>query len=171
MTLQEKLNALTTLDEEIHELVTEEEVEEKTGHADVFKEKVPLAISNTDSIIPAPHTHTPSLNCDRSATPPPPTTMRVTQSLSTHTHAEIHSGGLLPPTSHPLEDLLRGPHVCTTRVNLPKLILKKFNRDLTRWTIFWDSFEFSIDQNPGLSEVYGFNYLNSCWKVLPQKPY
>lgn len=162
MTLQGKLNTLTTLDEEILELVTDEEVEEKTGHADVFKE-VPLAISNTDSVIPAPHTPTPSLNCDRSATPPT-TDEGDPVTISPHACRDSFRRSSSSPTSHPLEDLLRGPHVYTTRVNLPKLILKKFNGDLTRWTIFWDSFEFSIDQNPGLSEVYS-------WKVLPQKPY
>ena len=136
----------------------------------MFKEKVPLAISNTDSIIPAPHTHTPSLNCDRSAIP---TTTDEGDPVTINPHARRDSfrRSSSSPTSHPLEDLLRGPHVCTTRVKPPKLILKKFNGDLTRWTVFWDSFEFSIDQNPGLSEVYRFNYLNSCWKVLPQKPY
>jgi len=126
LTLQEKLNALTTLDEEILELVTEEEVEEKIGHADVFKEKVPLAISNTDSVIPAPHTHTPSPNCDRSATP---TTTDEGDPVTINPHARRDSfrRSSSSPTSHPLEDLLRGPHVCTTRVKLPKLILKKFN--------------------------------------------
>jgi len=99
LTLQEKLNALTTLDEEILELVTEEEVEEKIGHADVFKEKVPLAISNTDSIIHAPHTHTPSPNCDRSATTTT-TDEGDPVTINTHTHTEIHSGGLLPPQPH-----------------------------------------------------------------------
>jgi len=46
-------------------------------------------------------------------------------------------------------------------VKLPKLSLKKFNGDVTRWTPFWDSYESSIHLNPGLSNVDKFVYLNS----------
>ena len=48
MTLQEKLEILTRLDEEILEAVEEEEVEEEIGHADVFKEKVRMAVFNIE---------------------------------------------------------------------------------------------------------------------------
>jgi hypothetical protein len=46
-------------------------------------------------------------------------------------------------------------------VKLPKLSIKKFGGDLTKWVTFWDSFDSSIHQNPGLSNVDKFNYLNS----------
>ena len=48
-----------------------------------------------------------------------------------------------------------------TKVKLPKLTLKRFNGDLTKWATFWDSFESSIHNNLGLSAVDKFNYLNS----------
>ena len=47
------------------------------------------------------------------------------------------------------------------KVKLPKLTLKKFHGDLTRWTPFWDSYESSIHLNPGLSNIDKFVYLNS----------
>ena len=47
------------------------------------------------------------------------------------------------------------------RVKLPKLSLKKFNKDLTSWTPFWDSFKSSIHDNDELTSIDKFNYLNS----------
>ena len=47
------------------------------------------------------------------------------------------------------------------KVKLPKLTLKKFNGDLTKWTPFWDSYESSIHSNSGLSDIDKFVYLNS----------
>ena len=46
-------------------------------------------------------------------------------------------------------------------VKLPKLSLKKFNGDLTRWTTFWDTFESAVHQNPALTNIDKFSYLNS----------
>ena len=46
-------------------------------------------------------------------------------------------------------------------MKLPKLTLKKFNGDLTKWTPFWDSYESSIHNNPSLSNIDKFVYLNS----------
>ena len=46
-------------------------------------------------------------------------------------------------------------------VKLPKLSLKRFNGDLTKWTSFWDTFDSSIHSNPYLSKVDKFNYLSS----------
>ena len=52
-------------------------------------------------------------------------------------------------------------HTVTPYVKLPKLSMKKFNGDLTKWTTFWDSFSSSIDANPALSGIDKFNYLIS----------
>ena len=46
-------------------------------------------------------------------------------------------------------------------VRLPKLQLRHFNGDMTRWTSFWQSFEAAVDGNPDLSAVEKFNYLSS----------
>lgn len=46
-------------------------------------------------------------------------------------------------------------------VKLPKLTIKKFNGDLTKWVTLWDSFDSSIYSHPSLLNVDRFNYLNS----------
>ena len=46
-------------------------------------------------------------------------------------------------------------------VRLPKLNMKRFNGDLTKWTTVWDSFSSSIHTNPSLSSIDKFNYLIS----------
>ena len=47
------------------------------------------------------------------------------------------------------------------KVKLPKLTLRKFSGDPTAWTPFWDSYESAIHQNPDLSDIDKFNYLQS----------
>ena len=47
------------------------------------------------------------------------------------------------------------------RVKLPNLSLKRFNGDLTKWMTFWDTFESAVHNNPTLSSIDKFNYLNS----------
>ena len=48
-----------------------------------------------------------------------------------------------------------------TQVKLPKLIICLFNKTITKWTTFWDSFELIIDSSAGLSDMNKFNYLRS----------
>ena len=49
----------------------------------------------------------------------------------------------------------------TTKVKLPKLSLKRFNGEVTKWSTFWDAFDSSINGNPGLSDIDKFIYLKS----------
>lgn len=44
---------------------------------------------------------------------------------------------------------------------LPKLILPKFRGNVTAWTPFWDAFKAAVHENPNISKVDKFNYLNS----------
>ena len=97
---------------------------------------------------------------------------------SVGTHVQIADSSLMPSVvSHPYVT----PAICPTptppvlpvvlphapartvtpHVKLPKLSMKKFNGDLTKWTTFWDSFSSSIDANPALSGIDKFNYLIS----------
>ena len=46
-------------------------------------------------------------------------------------------------------------------VKLPKLDPKKFDRNISKWIEFWDTFEATIHNNKGLHAVDKFNYLNS----------
>ena len=52
-------------------------------------------------------------------------------------------------------------HIPITRVKLPKLVLKRFNGDLTKWATFWDLFESSVCNNYSLSDVDKFNNLKA----------
>lgn len=47
------------------------------------------------------------------------------------------------------------------RVKLPKLAIRPFDGNITKWTSFWDSFVSAIDSSPGLSTIDKFNYLRS----------
>ena len=53
------------------------------------------------------------------------------------------------------------PDSRSSRVRLPKLQLRSFSGDLTKWTSFWESFKSAVHDNDDLSEVEKFNYLNS----------
>ena len=62
---------------------------------------------------------------------------------------------------HPSESRMTAPAPVERRVRLPKINMKSFNGDLTTWTPFWDSYASSVHDNPTLSDVDKFNYLNS----------
>lgn len=61
------------------------------------------------------------------------------------------------------------PTAKASTVRLPKLQLRHYNGDLTKWTSFWQSFQAAVDNNPDLSGVEKFNYLSSVLlgKLLP----
>ena len=46
-------------------------------------------------------------------------------------------------------------------MKLPKLTIRKFGGELTKWVSFWDSFESAIHNNPTLTAIDKFNYLKS----------
>ena len=46
-------------------------------------------------------------------------------------------------------------------MKLPKLQLRAFGGELTKWTSFWDSFESAVHNNRELSDIEKFNYLTS----------
>ena len=49
----------------------------------------------------------------------------------------------------------------SAKVKLPKLVLKKFNGDLTAWSTFWELFQNSVHFNSALSNIEKFSYLLS----------
>ena len=54
---------------------------------------------------------------------------------------------LTPPSTAPAAGdatLVTPSPSITSHVKLPKLSIKKFNRDLTKWVTFWDSFDIAI---------------------------
>ena len=55
------------------------------------------------------------------------------------------------------------------QVKLPKLTICPFNGDITKWMTFWDSYESSIHNNDGLSDIDKFNYLRSWVECTAQE--
>ena len=51
--------------------------------------------------------------------------------------------------------------ISAATTKLPKLVLKKFNGQLTAWRQFYDAFDSSVHKNPSLSDVDRFNYLRN----------
>ena len=51
--------------------------------------------------------------------------------------------------------------IATPCVKLPKLTLRLFTGDITKWTTFWECYESAIHNNEELSDIDKFNYLNS----------
>ena len=49
----------------------------------------------------------------------------------------------------------------TVQAKLPKLTLPRFHGEITHWITFWDSYKSAVHNNPALSKVAKFNYLNS----------
>ena len=72
-------------------------------------------------------------------------------------------------SSMPLIPQIPLPRVVGPQVKLPKLSIKKFDGDLTKWVTFWDSFNSSIHTNPTLSSVDKFNYLTSLLESTAAK--
>ena len=52
-------------------------------------------------------------------------------------------------------------HDAGSQIKLPKLVLKRFSGDITKWCSFWDTFEAAIHKNSKLATIDKFNYLNS----------
>lgn len=124
-------------------MIPEEEVERDIGQADEITEQKMLAINSIDHaleqagqrVVPAsvvnPSLEKPS-RVPGGSTPPHPTDS-----------SRRPSGSSTPP---PI-DTAEIPTTHQPKVKLPKLIIKKFKGDLTKWTTFWDSFESSIHTN------------------------
>ena len=49
----------------------------------------------------------------------------------------------------------------TTKPRLPKLVLPKFNGEITKFNSFWDSLDSAVNKNADLSSVDKFNYLHA----------
>ena len=72
-------------------------------------------------------------------------------------------GVSLPSPTLPSMSQLHAVGAIAPKIKLPKLSIKWYNGDLTKWVAFWDAFHssISIHTNPSLSNVDKFNYLVS----------
>ena len=67
-----------------------------------------------------------------------------------------------PPTAaRRMDEHIGGASGPSSRARLPKLTLRSFDGDITKWPSFWDSFESAIHGNEELSDIDKFNYLKS----------
>ena len=135
-----KLEVLNKLDSEILELLDEDELADEIEQADTFTDKIQLAIIDIDQALKG------------DVNPVGRSALKGESSVIT-THTSLLTVSTTGPSATESADV--------PKVKLPKLTLKWFNGDLTNWTTFWDSFESSIHNNTGLSNIDKFNYLNS----------
>ena len=146
--LRQKLDIYTLgqLDAEILALVAEEEIEGEIERPDLLEENVQLAIANIENAL------SPKVVCSNVNTE-----ANVSESTSAN-EVQIGSNSSPPSasTSNSSSSVRRN-----TQVKLPKLELKKFDGDHSKWISFWDSFEASVHKNESLTAIDKFNYLNS----------
>ena len=161
-----KADLLTKLDEEIQTLIEEDGLEDEIRQV---QERIDLAIIKLDSSLSKfkPQVH------ELPGTETESGIVRERERSVDSAHGEgtsDHSSRTHDPTSY--ESHTRTPPHSRTptpplavgfsaHVKLPKLSLKRFNGDLTRWNTFWDSFESAVHGNSSLTNVDKFNYLNS----------
>jgi hypothetical protein len=188
-TLQEKLQVLQTLDEDILDLVSDDEIEKEIEEADrsrgniqlylfriegklkfISSKPEPKVIQNKQTTNPSQKTQeTPLVVVDES---PSENDNQSSNSdgqgaLSSEVHQEVSSEGQHSSnnTSNVIQTSSSQPQTMSgstgPRVKLPKLDLKKFNGDLSKWQAFWDTYEASIHNNQTLAPIDKFNYLIS----------
>ena len=81
-----------------------------------------------------------------------------------HLTSSTSHGNVLVTSDTPLTPSTSGisnTYSLGTQVKLPKLDLRKFDGDISKWPSFWDAFESSVHSNTKLAPVDKFNYLNS----------
>ena len=172
-TLTEKLKTLADLDAQILELTDEADLESEIEQADSTRERITLCIIDIDGAVdrvaknvtaPSPldpaarREHGDEGEHERSTSP---------SSVRTEDHetppvddVPIDDGGS-PPSRPPTRMTSEPAVMATPGVKLPKLTIKKFGGDMTKWVSFWDSFESAVDHNPTLTDIDKFNYLKS----------
>ena len=178
--LQGKQDILNKLDAEILEgLETEDEITGEIEQADIFKENVAMTIIDLETALGEQHNDTPlqiqtrESSRENGARPETQVQTRDRNDESsrendarpeTPNNRDIREGtprSVTPSSSSPSRT---EPTLAQSRggkVKLPKLTLRKFSGDPTAWTPFWDSYESAIHQNPDLSDIDKFNYLQS----------
>lgn len=194
-TLQEKLQLLQTLDEEILDLVSDDEIEKEIQEADrlrgniqlyqlrieeklkfISSETEPKANQNKKTTTTQKSQETPladvdecpsengdhSTNSDKQGATNPEVNTEVSPKIphSSNDPNQAPSPGIqIVPDPSVLQ--LHTPTIQAPRVKLPKLDLKGFKGDLSKWQAFWDTYEASIHNNPTLAPIDKFNYLIS----------
>ena len=132
--LNSKLEVISPLDGKILNLTAEEELDHEVQQADEMRKKISLCIIKIQAALNGTREKTATAR-ELTDPPRPPATTRYRDSSPEH-HYACH-------------------------VKLPKLSIKTFGGDLTKWTTFWDAFDAAVHSNPVLSNFERFNYFNS----------
>ena len=122
--LNSKVEDILPLDGKILNLTPEEELDHKVQQADETCKKIRLCIIQIQAVLKGTHKNTVT-----------------TPELTDQPHH-------MPPRNH---DSSPDHHACHTK--LPKLSIKIFGGDLTKWTTFWDAFDAAVHSNPYLSNI------------------
>ena len=61
----------------------------------------------------------------------------------------------------PAPAAVASPAPGSNKINLPKLSIAPFEGSYVKWLTFWDSYESAVHNNPELSDVNKFTYLQS----------
>ena len=190
--LSGKLETLSKLDDELTELVDEDELDNEISQADQYREKIQMAIIDIDQALrkctirstspeavtlrrdivtetnerdeTSPTIRTVEVTDPPLEEPPTPTIMDTTDALPMDTTTTVD---VTTATIDPVSLTEPPVSVPIPRVKLPKLSLRRFNGDITKWASFWDSFDSAIHSNASLSGVDKFNYLNSLLESTP----
>ena len=136
--LEEKFELLKRLDEEILQASPTEAIEGEIVEADETNTKIAAIISECRRL--ATVTETRREDTERHATPSPPV-------------ATDHEVVPIPPLSASTRTIVKP--------KLPKLMIPKFNGEITKFRTFWDSFNSAIHTNAELLPIDKFNYLKS----------
>ena len=168
--LQEKLDTIQKLDEDILAAVSEDQIDEEICQADEFMEFTQLALMRIDAALTpsqlTPSSRSPGNVSMASETHPSPSKSHENVSMASEVHltsSTLH-GNFLVTSDTPLTPSISGisnTYSLGTQVKLPKLDLRKFDGDISKWPSFWDAFESSVHSNTKLAPVDKFNYLNS----------
>ena len=184
--LQEKLDTIQKLDEDILAVVSEDQIDEEICEADEFMEFTQLAIMRIDAALTpsqlTPSSRSPGNVSMASETHPSPSKSPRNVSMTSETHltppsspenvsmaSEVHLTSTLhgnvfvtlDTPSTPSTSGISNTYSLGTQVKLPKLDLRKFDGDISKWPSFWDAFESSVHSNTKLASIDKLNYLNS----------
>ena len=168
--LREKLGVLEKLDAEIIDLTLTEEkaLAEEIEQADACKEKIQVMLFELEAALATGHGRVSAVTSHGGASirPSPMEVDAERQEFTQEvTEVGLHAGVTRNPISLSSVESARVRESSHTKlgpkVKLPKLTLKRFTGEITAWSTFWESFESSIHQNTGLSNIVKFNYLSS----------
>ena len=142
--LGEKLELLKRLEEEILQISPTDAIKGEILEADETNAKITTIISDCRRLV----TITEARREDPETRDTPPTPASVIAD-SVSDPAEVPA----TPSS--------GSARTIVKPKLPKLVIHKFNGEITKFRTFWDSFSSAIHTNTELSPIDKFNYLKS----------